>query len=71
MAKMGPLLTEHPLVGDKCPACHRLFQAGDWVTLIPLGPGSNPESQRKCREGQAYNAVAAPVHWSCATGELE
>jgi hypothetical protein len=36
--------------------------------LIALGPGGNEESQQKCREGRAYNAVAQPVHWTCATG---
>lgn len=64
--KFAPLLEDHPLIGDQCPACHKSFQAGDEVTLITLGPGDDPEAQAKARAGKAYNAVAAPVHWACS-----
>lgn len=64
----GPKSADHPSIGRECPACHRAFQAGDYTTLIALGPGDDPDEQRKALEGRAYNAVAAEVHWSCATG---
>lgn len=71
MHKMGPLTADHWLIADveKCPACKMGFKAGEHVTLIALGPGEDPEGRAKARAGQAYNAVAIPVHWACATGE--
>ena len=70
--KMGPLNAEHPLFldGTQCPACQKGFKMGDYVTLIVLGPGDDPEEQANAKAGRAYNAVAAPVHWDCA-GEVE
>jgi len=53
---------------DECAACHELFYAGDFTTFIKLGPGADPEQQRRCREGLPYDAVALEVHWACATG---
>jgi len=66
--KMGPLTAEHAATGDECPACHESFAEGDYVALVPLGPGPSAESRERAREGRAYNAVAAIVHWACATG---
>lgn len=65
----GPKSADHPSVGADCPACHVPLRAGDYTTLIPLGPGNDEEAQARCREGQAYNAVAVEVHYRCATGE--
>ena len=67
--KFNPLPKNHPLIGDICPACQQAFKEGDETTLIPLGPGDNPEAQQACKEGRGYNAVAISVHWACATGE--
>ena len=71
MRKMGPLAADHPLVMtfQACPACRHLFREGQFVTLVTIGPGEDPEERQKAREGHAYNAVASPVHWACATGE--
>lgn len=55
--------------GDRCKACGDSFAKGDYVALVPLGPGDNPESQKKAREGHPYNAVAIQIHWICATGK--
>ncbi len=73
MRKMGPLIEFHPLIknNDKCPACNIPFRFNDYVTIIPLGPGNDPEAQRQAREGHPYNAVGSVVHWSCATGEID
>jgi len=72
--KMGPLKADHPLVNtggepDVCHACGQRFRAGDYVTLVALGPGDDPETRDKARRGVPYNAVALPVHWACHTGE--
>ena len=69
LRKCGPKTTDHPSVGNPCPACHEPFAAGDYTTLIVLGPGSDPEARERAREGRVYNAVATEVHWVCATGE--
>lgn len=69
--KMGPLAADHPLVTDGitlCQACSQPFKAGDYCTLIALGPGIDPEERAKAAAGRPYNAVALPVHWECAVG---
>lgn len=53
-----------------CGACGLLFEAGDITTLIPLGPGDDRQHQDKAARGETYNAVAAVVHWTCATGTV-
>lgn len=56
--------------GDReCPACHQVFQTGDYTVLIPLGPGADPESRKKRDAGRVYNAVAVEVHFDCAGAE--
>ena len=67
--KMGPLAPDHPLLEGVCSACQEAFFAGQFITLIPVGPGSDEEERHKARTGRPYIAVALPVHWSCATGE--
>lgn len=75
LRRMGPLSADHPLVTGEsprhreCPACARPFAAGDWVTLIMLGPGIDAEDRAACRAGRVYNAAAVPIHWACATGD--
>lgn len=73
LRRMGPLAPEHPLVTDstKCPACEFGFDAGNYVTLIALGPGDDPEERARARYGRSYNAVSVPVHWACATGRFD
>ncbi len=67
--KFGPKEADHPSVGDLCPACGKAFRAGDYATLVAIGPGDDPENQQNAREGRAYNAVAVEAHWACVTGE--
>jgi len=70
------LLEGHPLVSDSgyrgeptlCAACRERFQPGQYLALVPLGPGKDPEERERAWHGMAYNAVAVPVHWPCATG---
>jgi len=68
---MGPLTLRHPaIVGYQwCAACNEQFAAGDYVALIPLGPGRSKPDCQKARAGKWYNACGALVHWACATGE--
>lgn len=69
LRKFGPKTPDHPSVGTECPACNRKFEAGDYTTLVTLGPGDDEEAQTRAAEGRPYNAVAVEVHWSCATGD--
>lgn len=71
LRKFGPKKKDHPSIGRSCPACEEEFEAGDYTTLIALGPGDDPDARKKAREGRPYNAVAKGVHWACATGEEE
>jgi hypothetical protein len=65
----GPKQSNHPTVGHECPACHTAFVAGDWTTLVPLGPGGSTYERGRARAGRPYNAAAVEVHWACATGQ--
>lgn len=67
--RFGPRPENAPV--GPCPACHKPFVVGDYTTLIPLGPGDDPEQQERAAEGRVYNAVAVEVHWTCATGKRE
>lgn len=66
MRVFGPKAADHPGIGVECPACHVPFVAGDMTTLVALGPGNDPESRRRAREGRVYNAVAVEIHAACA-----
>jgi hypothetical protein len=68
LRKFGPKTADHPSVGAECKACHQPLKAGDYTTLIPLGPGDDPEEQAKAAAGRPYNSIALEVHWTCATG---
>jgi hypothetical protein len=71
MSRMfGPKSAEHPGVGRPCPACKVPFKAGDYTTLVMLGPGDDEKAQERARAGRAYNAVAVEAHWTCVTGEV-
>lgn len=66
----GPLDDHHPMVKRQtvCGACGIRLAAGDYVRLLPLGPGPNLENQRCAREGEPYSPVQAVLHLACATG---
>lgn len=68
-ARMGPLDFEHPSVGDTCPACKQCINTGAYVTIVPLGPGDDPEAQALCLAGRPYTAIFVVVHYACATGD--
>jgi hypothetical protein len=64
--KFGPKSADHPSAQTRCPACGKPFVAGDYTTLVALGPGDDVDEQRKAAAGRPYNAVAVEVHWACA-----
>lgn len=66
--RMGPKKPDHPSIGTECPACHVSFVEGDCTALVMLGPGDDPEMQRRSREGRPYTGVALELHYGCATG---
>ena len=67
--KFGPKRSEHRSVGKPCAACQMKFKAGNYTTLIALGPGDSKEQRERARAGRAFDAVAVEVHWVCATGQ--
>ena len=71
MRVFGPKSGDHSTVGAECPACKKPFKAGDYTTLVSLGPGNDPDAQERARQGRPYNAVAVEVHASCAGAEEE
>jgi hypothetical protein len=66
--RFGPKAATHPSVGEPCAACHEPFAEGDFTTLVPLGPGPDPDARADARADVPYNAVAVEVHYVCATG---
>jgi hypothetical protein len=72
MRKFGPKTADHPSIGTECSACRKPFKAGDFTTLVVLGPGDDLEQQKRAREGRPYNAAAAEIHWDCSgLGEVK
>ncbi|MHC4214260.1 MAG: hypothetical protein ACYSWP_12905 [Planctomycetota bacterium] len=69
LRKFEPLPAEHPGIGEECTACRKEIKEGDILTLVPIGPGDDPEEMAKCYAGKAYNAQAIMIHWTCATGD--
>jgi hypothetical protein len=71
LRKMGRLSADHWLVDKRadCPGCELPFMAGDYVTLVSIGPGIDLDERIRARERRAFDAVAIAVHWACATGE--
>jgi hypothetical protein len=61
-----PLTRDLPM---PCPVCHAPIVAGESIALVPIGPGSDPEEQRRRRLGQTYTAIALACHWACITGD--
>lgn len=65
---MGPKTKGQLKKGEICAACKKPFKAGQYTTLIALGPGDNPDARRNAREGRSYDAIAVEIHYGCATG---
>jgi hypothetical protein len=67
--KFGPMTADHPSIGQTCPGCSQPIAAGDYTTLVVVGPGDDPEERERKRNGRFYNAVCVIAHWGCVTGE--
>lgn len=68
LPKIGPKTLGHPTVGGICLLCQDAYRVNDYTTILPLGPGSDPESRTLCKAGQPYEGIGVEVHWMCATG---
>lgn len=71
LRKFGPLPADSQEIGIDCIACRIQFKIGDYLTLVALGPGADPEERRKAFARRPYTAVAVPIHWECAVGAPE
>jgi hypothetical protein len=69
LTRFGPKSESGSGIGRPCPACDEIFKAGDFTTLVMLGPGGDAKAREKAAAGLPYNAIALEVHWSCATGK--
>ena len=69
MRKFGPKAANHPSIGKECPACGKPFKAGDYTTLVSVGPGDSEEGRERRDGGRVYNSVAVEVHWDCSPKE--
>lgn len=58
----------HWIVGRACPLCLQPFRLGQWVYLVPLGPGDDEANRAKARDLGVLEALALPAHLACATG---
>lgn len=63
----GPI-REDEHINQKCAACQEPFALGQFITLVPIGPGADEEARERKRAGRPYNAVAALAHYACVTG---
>lgn len=65
----GPAMADQRAVGQPCPACRVPLAANDWVAVLPLGPGPDPQARVNARAGMPYQAVVIEIHWACHTGD--
>jgi hypothetical protein len=66
MRAFPPLAADHPSVGDVCAVCGEELLADAIVTVIPLGPGADPDDQAKATRGGWYSCLGVIGHASCA-----
>jgi hypothetical protein len=70
LPKIGPKPKGNPTVGGICPLCGELFVVGCYTTMVPLGPGADPQARKLARtEKLPYEGITMELHWGCATGE--
>lgn len=68
LPKIGPKDIGHFTVGGVCLLCQDSYRVGDYTTILPLGPGSDPASRTLCKADEPYEGIGVEVHWICATG---
>lgn len=66
--KLGPKKRSDIKPGERCLACLKAFRAGQYTTLVPVGPGEDPEKRAAARARREYDAIGIEVHYACATG---
>lgn len=52
-----------------CPACLQPLLAGQFFTLIPIGPGGDPKKRALARQRVPYDPCFLGVHWACVMGD--
>lgn len=67
--KAGPAEVSPWEIGTPCVACKELLADGDFVAILPLGPGRNPAARLNARSGFPYDALTIELHWACRTGD--
>lgn len=67
LQKRGPIELDN-LPERDCDACKKPFKAGDYLTLVPLGPSDDEEARERSKTGRPYNAICAVLHWECSEG---
>lgn len=64
-----PMMADHPMAQERCPACGDVFE-GQASVLLVLGPGSDPEALEKMQQGRWFNAAAVAVHEACSIANV-
>lgn len=69
----GPTTHQHvrgPIDGTTdygiCIGCDQAFEAGQYMTILPVGPGGDEESRAKAFRGGWYSCNGVPLHAECA-----
>lgn len=65
---LDALTAQVALPNHTCAACGNPFRHDEQITLVPVGPGSDPRARAAARDGKPYSARAVVAHRSCATG---
>lgn len=63
--RYSELTYDAPLVGAHCSQCGHVLKAGQRPALFAVGP-DGPDSAEIADHGGWYNALAVPIHESCA-----
>ena len=65
----GKIVLPDTFPGVACPSCNTSLQPGDLCTLVPIGPGADPEARRAARLNVRFNVASLIVCWPCVSGE--
>ena len=65
----GKIVLPDTFPGVACPSCNTSLQPGDFVTLVPVGPGPDPDRRRAARMSAPFDVASLIVCWPCVSGE--
>jgi hypothetical protein len=49
-----------------CIGCDKPFEVGQYMTILPVGPGGDEDDRRKAFRGGWYSCNGVPLHAECA-----